>query len=267
MANTLGVEPSQEFAKAVMTAFENQDDSQGLLTLFSKTKDKFMNGTGLFREGGKMNAFVEKFKCGGKKKVKKAALGDQIGGKISKAEDGTKVGAATYQIKKGDSLIKIARQFGLNSLDEILELNPQIKNPNLIHEGQLLNLPKDKMKHNGKVEAASVSDKMPNYDRVDYAKLPASVKTKVDAYAQAIRDHKMKASDVPALYRQQAYNQSIRSATNEAAPMVATKALMAPWTIPDTVIRGGLNEARKAINGKDDTGDYGTGDYFDGNFS
>ena len=148
-----------------------------------------------------------------------------------------------------------------------MALNPQIKNPNLIHAGQILNLPKDKMKQNGKVEATTVSAKMPNYDRVDYASLPASVKQKVDAYAQAIRDHKMKTSDVPELYRQQAYNQSIRSATNEAAPLVATKVMMAPWTIPDTVIRGGLNEARKAINGKDDTGDYGIGDYFDGNFS
>ena len=36
MAKTLGVEPSQELAEAVITAFENNDDSQGLLTLFRK---------------------------------------------------------------------------------------------------------------------------------------------------------------------------------------------------------------------------------------
>lgn len=71
MAKTLGVEPSQELAEAVMAAFENNDDSQGLLTLFTKTKDKFMNETGLFREGGKMIAFIEKFGCGGKKAPKK----------------------------------------------------------------------------------------------------------------------------------------------------------------------------------------------------
>lgn len=81
MAATLGVEPSQEFAEAVMTAFENQDDSQGLLTLFTKTKDKFMNETGLFREGGKMNAFVEKFKCGGKSPKKKTSK-KQTGGEV-----------------------------------------------------------------------------------------------------------------------------------------------------------------------------------------
>lgn len=150
------------------------------------------------------------------------------GGSIEKAENGTKVRSATYQIKKGDNLIKIARQFGLNSLDEILSLNPQIKNPNMIYEGQVLNLPKDKMKQNGKLDAASVSDKMPNYDQVAYAELPESVRAKVDAYASAINDHKIKYTDVPTLYRQQAYNQSIRQDTNNAAPMIATKALMAP---------------------------------------
>ena len=84
MAQVLGVEPSQELAEAVLTAFENNDDSEGLLTLFTQIKDKRMQDTGLFKQGGKINTFVQKFKCGGKKtKVKKAALGDQIGGPIS----------------------------------------------------------------------------------------------------------------------------------------------------------------------------------------
>lgn len=81
MAKTLGVEPSQELAEAVMAAFENNDDSQGLLTLFTKTKNKFMNETGLFREGGKMIAFVEKFKCGGKSPKKKTSK-KQEGGEV-----------------------------------------------------------------------------------------------------------------------------------------------------------------------------------------
>lgn len=71
MANVLGVEPSQELAEAVMTAFENNDDSQGLITLFTQIKNKHMQETGLFREGGKMIAFVEKFGCGGKKAPKR----------------------------------------------------------------------------------------------------------------------------------------------------------------------------------------------------
>jgi hypothetical protein len=94
MAKTLGVEPSQEFAEAVLTAFEKQDDSQGLLTLFTKTKDKFMNETGLFREGGKMYAFVEKFKCGGKaKKTSKKQEGGEVEGDAGAAYITTPVNA------------------------------------------------------------------------------------------------------------------------------------------------------------------------------
>ena len=86
MAQVLGVEPSQELAEAVITAFENNDDSQGLITLFTQIKDKRMQEAGLFREGGKMKAFVDKFKCGGKA-VKKATKKKQDGGEIE--QDGS----------------------------------------------------------------------------------------------------------------------------------------------------------------------------------
>lgn len=79
MASVLGVEPSQELAKAVMTAFENNDDSQGLITLFTQIKDKRMKETGLFKQGGKMDTFVEKFKCGGKtSQTKKKQSGGEL---------------------------------------------------------------------------------------------------------------------------------------------------------------------------------------------
>lgn len=87
MANVLGVEPSQELAEAVMTAFENNDDSQGLITLFTQIKDKHMNETGLFREGGKMIAFIEKFGCGGKSPKKKTSK-KQEGGEVENSGAG-----------------------------------------------------------------------------------------------------------------------------------------------------------------------------------
>ena len=46
----------------------------------------------------------------------------------------------TYVVKKGDNLTKIAKQNGL-SLTKLLELNKQIKNPDLILVGQKINLP------------------------------------------------------------------------------------------------------------------------------
>ncbi|MGA5898373.1 LysM peptidoglycan-binding domain-containing protein [Streptomyces venetus] len=40
-----------------------------------------------------------------------------------------------YTVKRGDNLTKIARMFHV-TLDQILEWNPQIENPDLIYPGQ-----------------------------------------------------------------------------------------------------------------------------------
>lgn len=44
-----------------------------------------------------------------------------------------------YVVKKGDTLSKIARDFN-TTVEEILKINPQIKNPNLINVGQVINI-------------------------------------------------------------------------------------------------------------------------------
>ncbi|MEW6287677.1 MAG: LysM peptidoglycan-binding domain-containing protein [Chloroflexota bacterium] len=46
----------------------------------------------------------------------------------------------TYYVKKGDTLRKIAEAFG-TTVDNLLILNPGIKNPNLIYVGQALKVP------------------------------------------------------------------------------------------------------------------------------
>ena len=46
----------------------------------------------------------------------------------------------TYTVKAGDTLSKIAKRYGI-SLAQLLKANPQIKNPNRIQVGQLVNLP------------------------------------------------------------------------------------------------------------------------------
>lgn len=45
-----------------------------------------------------------------------------------------------YKVKKGDSLSKIASQYGV-TVDAILALNPSIKNRNLINVGQIIKVP------------------------------------------------------------------------------------------------------------------------------
>ncbi len=48
---------------------------------------------------------------------------------------GTKVGEVRHRVRKGESLWKIARDYGVE-LSQLLTLNPGIKNPNLIYPGQ-----------------------------------------------------------------------------------------------------------------------------------
>jgi uncharacterized protein (TIGR02594 family) len=47
---------------------------------------------------------------------------------------------ATYMIRAGDTLSRIAKHFGI-SLDELLRLNPQIRNPDLIRRGDSMTVP------------------------------------------------------------------------------------------------------------------------------
>ena len=48
--------------------------------------------------------------------------------------------ADTYIVKKGDSMWKIAVKYKIG-LQEIINANPQVKNPNLIYHNQKLNIP------------------------------------------------------------------------------------------------------------------------------
>jgi LysM repeat protein len=59
------------------------------------------------------------------------------------SEDGRELSLltnTTYIVRSGDTLFEIAKRYNL-SIEEILRVNPQIKNPNLIKVGQEVNLP------------------------------------------------------------------------------------------------------------------------------
>ena len=55
-------------------------------------------------------------------------------------------GGKTYTVQKGDTLRKIAEKHG-STWQEILKINPQIKNANLIYVGQIINLPGEVTNH------------------------------------------------------------------------------------------------------------------------
>ncbi len=46
-----------------------------------------------------------------------------------------------YKIRRGDTLSRIARKFGISSWRKIMKVNPQIKNANIIRAGQVINIP------------------------------------------------------------------------------------------------------------------------------
>lgn len=46
----------------------------------------------------------------------------------------------THTVQPGDSLWRIARKYGV-TLNELIAANPQIKDPNLIYPGQVINIP------------------------------------------------------------------------------------------------------------------------------
>ena len=50
------------------------------------------------------------------------------------------VSASSYRVRSGDCLWKIARQHGV-SLQSVIRANPQIKNPDLIHPDDTVNIP------------------------------------------------------------------------------------------------------------------------------
>lgn len=167
-----------------------------------------------------------------------------------------------YKIKKGDSLISIARKFGLNSIDELVKLN-NIKNPNLMIGNDLI-LP-DYVTAESSIKPAVITAEKQNYNNTDYNNLPKSVKDKVNAYTQAFNDNKIKFNEIPEQYKQQVYNNNIRQGVNKIAPHILKNVLLSPFTVADTPIRAGINEGRKLLT-KNSNNDYGIKDYF-GNFS
>jgi LysM repeat protein len=82
---------------------------------------------------------------------------------------------ATTTVKKGDTLTAIAKKAGI-SLDALIKLNPQIKNPNLINPGQVITITKP-------TPAAPVAAPAGGTDSQNAARLAAQAKTAVPVAA------------------------------------------------------------------------------------
>ncbi|MHA0857083.1 LysM peptidoglycan-binding domain-containing protein [Paenibacillus sp. CMAA1364] len=67
-----------------------------------------------------------------------------------------------HVVKQGDSLWKISKAWGV-SLKEMIDANPQLKNPNALLVGEVVNIPKTIMSegvHNGTSQGGSMKDKV-----------------------------------------------------------------------------------------------------------
>jgi len=74
----------------------------------------------------------------------------------------------TYTVKKGDSMWKIAVKYEMG-VDEIINANPQIKNPNLIYPNQILNIPQNET---GVLAYESEVVRLVNEERAKYGLSP-----------------------------------------------------------------------------------------------
>jgi LysM repeat protein len=75
------------------------------------------------------------------KRVEEASIkADTDQGEAEEVNDVVKDEEIKYLVVKGDCLYRLAKKFNC-SISEILELNPKIKNPDIIYVGQILLLP------------------------------------------------------------------------------------------------------------------------------
>ena len=64
--------------------------------------------------------------------------GDSSGGGQTAGESAQS--ARVHTVRKGDTLWAVAKQYGV-TVQALIQANPQIKNPNLIHPGEAVNIP------------------------------------------------------------------------------------------------------------------------------
>lgn len=122
-----------------------------------------------------------------------------------------------YTVKKGDTLSAIAKKYGI-PLQDLIKANPQIKNPNLIKVGQVINIP-------GKEEVD------PPFDESDIL-LAKSVQSEFDQanFDGLVKDWRVRLALAPnADYLYMGKNPGIMQ------PLIATKGVVFPYTPNITV--------------------------------
>ena len=93
----------------------------------------------------------------------------------------------TYKVKPGDNLSKIAKRYGI-SLAQLLQANPQIKNPDRIQVGQVVNLPDTSTETTQPLPANVVPALQPTSTPTSTTSTGAAAATAAGALGQAIAE-------------------------------------------------------------------------------
>ncbi len=138
-----------------------------------------------------------------------------------------------YRIQKNDSLIKICRKFGLNSIDELLELNPQIDDPNKIIVGQYINLPDSvDSDYGGTLQPAVFTEQKGS---TDYFQMSPEEQARASAYYLAYKNHQITFDQVPEQYKSAIFKMRTTDHDKVAAALIN---YMNPLMYLDRLTRG-----------------------------
>lgn len=149
-----------------------------------------------------------------------------------------------YKVQKGDTWVGIARKFGIDDLDKLYDLNDGVRGtwrPADLQAGTEIYLPIDEQVYRDVQRRIVRRPENKKQTAQYYADLSSEDQAQVNAYAQALRDKKIKLNDIPEYYRNFANEQAIRNLTTEAVPYVLETG-MAAGNLPGFALGYGLQK-------------------------
>ena len=158
-----------------------------------------------------------------------------------------------YKVKKGDSLISISRELGV-SPDILLSLNPNIANPKMIIEGQILDLDDSDSYHGDEIEPIKITSENPSFSRMS-----SSYKTKISAYAKALKRGEIDINNIPKsiqshIIEAAGSNRDGYSGLSDAMLTVPLAALAPTAYISGTAAKKGLAYISDKVSGRNEYG-------------
>lgn len=140
-----------------------------------------------------------------------------------------------YKVQPGDSLIKICRKFNLNSIDDLLLLNPQIKDPNKIIDDTWINLPESVDSDYGGTIAAATATAEKGSGSTDYFKMTPSEQAYAEKLYAAYKSNQITWDQIPSQYQPSIFKMKVGDNKAVASALIN---YMNPYMYADRFLRG-----------------------------